>query len=635
MLERLLRAFGSQRAARAELKDAFRLYNDAAHAQAVAACETLIARGVSVPEAHYLLGLIAQRQGRIGDAIASLQRAVQAAPGDPAYSLTLGNLLAPQAPHEALPLLERGVQLAEGGPVHADALTDLGKLYAHLGRGEEAEQAYRDATDIAPGNSEALRAHADLLWQQSDTEPARGLASRIGRRSDPAARLRRALMLPVIVESTEHIDAVRLRFERELDELLADPVEPLPAPETSIGMTAFYIAYHGRNDRPLAEKLGRVVRRCFDGAGPPLIPPRPARKRRRVGFVSTYFQQHSIARTTVGWIRDLPREHFEVYVVSIAPGVNDPRAEEIRRAADHYLGVPATLGAARSALLAAELDYLVFADIGMHPLTYYLAYCRLAPVQLAAWGHPVTTGIDTIDYFISAQSLETAGSEAQYSERLLRLGGYFMPRYAKPEWKDDAPDRSAFGLPGDAHVYGCPQTLFKLHPDFDEALIALLERDPRGHVVMIEANAHWARKIRRRLEQRSAGVTDRLRFVPPQSSQGFLNLLACSDVLLDPFHFGGNNSTMEGLALGVPIVTLPAAFLRGRFTLGHYQEMGYLDCVADRPERYVELALRLACEPGARDAARREILRASPALFDRPDAGHALGEALLGIAAQR
>ena len=49
----------------------------------------------------------------------------------------------------------------------------------------------------------------------------------------------------------------------------------------------------------------------------------------------------------------------------------------------------------------------------------------------------------------------------------------------------------------------------------------------------------------------------------------------------------------------------------------------------------MELALRLACEPGAREAARREILRASPALFDRPDAGACLGEALLGIAAQR
>jgi predicted O-linked N-acetylglucosamine transferase (SPINDLY family) len=433
----------------------------------------------------------------------------------------------------------------------------------------------------------------------------------------------------VIAESREHIADVRAQLDRELDELLAAPPEALPSPETSVGMAAFYVSYHGLNDRPLLEKLGRVLRRCYPAARTE-VPARPTRKRRRIGFVSTYFQSHSIGRTTLGWIRDLPREQFEVYVVSIAPKPDDPRAEDIRRAADHYVAVPATLEAARRALLDAGLDVLIFADIGMHPLTYYLAFWRMAPVQLVAWGHPVTTGIDTIDGFLSAEALEATGSDNQYSEKLLRLGGFFMPRYARPERPPGAGDRASLGLPKNVPLYGCPQTLFKLHPDFDDALVSLMERDPQARIVMVNANRHWAAKIGARL--RTAGAPEgRLLFVPPQSSRGFHELLACCDVLLDPFHFGGNNSTLEGLALGVPIVTLPAAFLRGRFTLGHYREMGYDGCIADSPARYVELAHRLATEPDANRAARAQILASSGILFDRPDAGRHLGEALLAL----
>ncbi len=41
----------------------------------------------------------------------------------------------------------------------------------------------------------------------------------------------------------------------------------------------------------------------------------------------------------------------------------------------------------------SSLDILFYPDLGMTPLTYFLAFARLAPVQCVSWGHPVTTGI--------------------------------------------------------------------------------------------------------------------------------------------------------------------------------------------------------------------------------------------------
>jgi predicted O-linked N-acetylglucosamine transferase (SPINDLY family) len=116
----------------------------------------------------------------------------------------------------------------------------------------------------------------------------------------------------------------------------------------------------------------------------------------------------------------------------------------------------------------------------------------------------------------------------------------------------------------------------------------------------------------------------------PQSE--FLQYIAAADVILDPFYFGGCNSSCEALSLAVPAVTLPSFQLPGRFTLGLYREMGLDDCVARSPEEFVEIALRLGKNRDYRRSISEQIAARCERLFDRPDAGLALGEALLRIA---
>ena len=71
----------------------------------------------------------------------------------------------------------------------------------------------------------------------------------------------------------------------------------------------------------------------------------------------------------------------------------------------------------------------------MDPLTYVLAFGRIAPVQVAWWGHPDTSGISTIDYFVTSDT-DAADAHLHHSEQLVRfstLGTYFrMPEEAKP-----------------------------------------------------------------------------------------------------------------------------------------------------------------------------------------------------------
>jgi predicted O-linked N-acetylglucosamine transferase (SPINDLY family) len=115
-------------------------------------------------------------------------------------------------------------------------------------------------------------------------------------------------------------------------------------------------------------------------------------------------------------------------------------------------------------------------------------------------------------------------------------------------------------------------------------------------------------------------VADRIVFVPQQDHAGFMNLTALADVLLDPIHFGGGNTSYEGLALGTPIVTLPSPFLRGRITLALYRQLGMLDCVVSNPAEYIELATKLGKDEDYRKTIRAKILDANDVLFEN-DAG--------------
>jgi predicted O-linked N-acetylglucosamine transferase (SPINDLY family) len=109
---------------------------------------------------------------------------------------------------------------------------------------------------------------------------------------------------------------------------------------------------------------------------------------------------------------------------------------------------------------------------------------------------------------------------------------------------------------------------------------------------------------------------DRVRFLPQLQRPDFLKMMASADVMLDPLHFGGGNTSYEGLALGVPIVTLPSRFLRGRITYALYKQMEFLDCVVDTPQSYIQTALQLGTDQNHREKLRSRILAANNVLYE-------------------
>jgi predicted O-linked N-acetylglucosamine transferase (SPINDLY family) len=577
--------------------------------------------------AHLNLGTLLLDQYQREEASAHFQEAIRINPRHVLAHNNFGN---------ALRMLDRLDEAAASYDMALSLRPDFAEAYYNLGhvrleqrRLDDAVACYQQAIRLKPDMADAHLCLARVLGEQGKVEEESACLEQAVRLQNAArTRITLATRLPVIYQSTAHLEACRARLAQGIRQLHEDGVELDLSEETAV--TAFYLAYQGQDDRDIMRDLAALHRA-------PKTPNVVSRKsnvqenstldRRhstsdvghiRIGFLSSFFRAHTIGHLMRGLITKLSRKMFEVTVLS-AGHHEDDLAGFIKQHADRFLEVPRHLPSARQLIAEQNLDVLFHTDIGMNPFTSTLAYSRLAPVQCTTWGHPVTSGIDTIDYFVSSEHLDRKGAEEHYAERLVKLKTLPI-YYYRPELVGPLKERRDFGFPDDAHIYACPQSLFKLHPDFDEVLGAILRGDPHGLVVLsLGLGACWERPLRQRFAVTLPDVVDRVRFVPELKRPDFLNLLALTDVLLDPLHFGGGNTSYEALAFGVPIVTLPSRFLRGRITFALYQQMQLLDCVVLDPKQFIEKALRLGTDRAYREELRGRILAANRVLYENSD----------------
>jgi protein O-GlcNAc transferase len=500
-------------------------------------------------------------------------------------------------------------------PDSADLLNRAGNLQQDTGNQIAALESYQQAVQANPNFAPAHQ-NLGVLWIVNN-QPMRALKHfELAQQSAPQPMnlVLAAKTLPVIYDSSEQLAYWRGRYSQCVAALVSDGVQIDTT--QALADTSFYLAYQGENDRDIMANLGKVYRgvECPQASRNR----RPKGRKIRVGFVSAYFRDHTIGRLNLGRIRGLSRDAFEVVVVSLGRPTHD-MALSFRSAADQYVTVPRNVGTARQTIADLEVDVLVFADIGMDALTQSLCYSRMAPIQAVTWGHPDTTGSPTIDYFVSSALAETPEAQSHYTERLERLPNLGV-YYERPQLTGSKRTKESFGLSHNKHTYLCPQTSFKFHPMFDEALRGILESDPNGELVVLEGRvAPWTEALKRRWERVLPDGIRRVKFLKTLSQPDFLHLLASADVLLDPFPFCGGNSSYEAFAVGSPVVTYPSPFLRGRLTAAMYRRMGLESLVSQNVKQYVDAAVALGTDRDHNRAVRKAIESQSGVLFEHQD----------------
>lgn len=228
-----------------------------------------------------------------------------------------------------------------------------------------------------------------------------------------------------------------------------------------------------------------------------------------------------------------------------------------------------------------------------------LSNLRLAPIQCTAWGHPLTSGSTSIDYYLSGDALEPEDAQEHYVETLVRLPKLGIC-YQKRELPTLQKSKQDFNLPVDKVLYLSCQVACKYLPQYDFIYPEIALRNHNAQFIFIERSLALEGKLLERLagefEKYGLNSDDYCVLLPQQSLDDYLMLMMLADVNLDTIGFSGGHTTFDAVACGLPTVTCPGEFMRGRQSYGILKVMGITETIAETLEDYVDIAVRLGLD---------------------------------------
>lgn len=560
---------------------------------------------------HNSLGLIYFFQQKTNQAREHLQQASQLSPEHARYTLNLALSYLQEPPdiQAALTAFDQAIL------IQADLISELYTVGEHFFTYRNYPLASRFFSQILKHDPRHFKARLRLAIAMEMTGQFQWALDhyRETMRLQPdywLIGLHAALLQPLIYQSQEELEQWRDRLRRNLIQLLIESQDQnyqASPQKLRVLSSAFNLAYQGYDNTYLLASLSRLWSKL-------LILPRSTRTsvrkhKKRIGILSAFLFQHSVTGVYFGLVKHWQQQQdIELYFFSIGQLKQDQISQTLQ-AAGKWIHCPreASLSEMAQTVLDAGIDILIYPELGMDPITYLLAHGRLAPVQAALYGHPITSGIANIDYFLSPGCAEPADAETHYIESLVRLPG--VPFYFPPPTQPNA--SAELDLPP-GNIYLIAGTLFKVHPQQDLFFAEIFKTDPEAQLVFIQdKEAIWAPLLQQRFSASLAPWLSRIHFLPWLSSQDFSMLLQEADVVLDTFFFSSGNVAFQAFAQGVPILTLPGPWMRSRTTAGIYQEMGITDCIARDQAHLLALSQRLIADPNWKKSLKIRIRQAA------------------------
>jgi predicted O-linked N-acetylglucosamine transferase (SPINDLY family) len=479
--------------------------------------------------------------------------------------------------------------------------------------------------------------------------------------------------------ANENIIKFRILYEQLLDYFLINWTEDLYLTEyefiyiSNETCMPYAISYHNQNNNTILSKYCKLLRKICPWLNyySPKLTEKVLKTRTqyssttnqntnplnniaikiKICFISDCFiTDTSVLRDRISIIGKLDRSKYDVYIASFNPiekvhgiianifmnkfkdqyiylGFDDKNDKNDKHSRMNRLNRTMThsiLNNARTVLDKYEFDYIVYPDLGMKLLPTLLAYSRIALKQLTTWGHSETSGIDTIDYYISSKWFELSSlSEAQkhYTEKLIlfnSLGTYYISPHKL--FIDNNPKltnivdkkfktKTELGFNLDNNIYCCLQTFYKINAQFEQCMARILELDPNAIILLSNTFPYCKSHLARIKSIVGEEKIKRLRWYPSLEKPIFLNLVQISNVCLDPFPFGGCNTSYDAFDYNIPVITLPSDYLHGRFTIGLYNKMGLSDCecIVSSMEEYARVATNIGINTKLRHKINRNI----------------------------
>lgn len=586
----------------------------------------------SAPElgiAYHNLAQAYTKLNRTQAAIDAYRQALVLNPNDANSACNLGLLYDAAGNWELA--LEAFQQALQSKPDFAEAFSALGMAWCRQDRFEEAMVCLQQALAINPHLADAYL-NMGIVFQKTGNYEQGLQYYRSALECDPAcapARWLNLLNLPMIYDSPISIDNYRRRFGENLHHLISTTALETKRHRKSAlkgirTTTNFFLQYQGRNDLAFQKAYGEFVHRVMSANYPQWtmskdMPALPPQKKIRIGYVSSYMCAHTVGIFLWGWIQNHDVSQFQIHCYHVGRS-QDTVTAHIRAKAHRFHAFGDHLEAAAGQIESDKLHILVHTDIGMNPITLQLAALRLAPIQCKGWGHPVTTGLPTVDYYLSSDLMELEDADRHYSETLVRLPNLAL--CVDPPKLPLAPkSRKELGIDTDRFIYLTSQSIFKYLPQHDDIYPRIAQAVPHASFVFLANQSQAATekffdRLRVAFDAYGLNADQYCRFSRRLVLEDFYSLNLAADVLLDTFDWSGGKTTLEAIGCGLPVITCPGSFMRGRHAYAMLRMMGVTSTIANDKSAYCRLAIRMATDQVFYAGVKNEFLTRRHKLFN-------------------
>ena len=521
-------------------------------------------------------------------------------------------------------------------PENLSILKNLAHCYAYSRNFDKAEAYIKKIISIRPEEPFVYQFLASILKDQDKVEEATSVVNEGLKKKlvNEKWEIQKNLFFPKIPSSREEIKIYRKKIEVEIEKILnVNFQKELSYDDDQIIVPPHVdLSYSDWDNLELNKKNVKAFKKLFKILNEDSYSERKIEGKIKIGIISEFFTDHTIGKLYKDLIFSLDTNKFQIFIFhSQKTYLGDVLTEFKKKETEGVLKnkfLPIKLTEKIDIIKGFELDVIFYPDIGLSIEFYYLALIRLAKYQFTTFGHPETTGSKSIDYYLISKNCVNKNTQKHYSEKLL-LMDYLPMVYSKPIVKKKLSENELKRK----NIYSCPQTLFKLHPDFDQIIFDILEKDKKAIVYLIkDRDKVWYKKLIKRFSNNERYDSKRIIFMDPLNQEDYLLHLGRASVLLDPIYYGAGNSFFESMLFGTPSVTLPTEHIKSRLVLGAYKQMEIKDApIAEDIPNYIELAVNYANRDDIGVLKSKYRNAAEEKLFDTKKAGEEFNKVILNL----
>ena len=484
-------------------------------------------------------------------------------------------------------------------PENLSILRNLTHCYIYLGELEKAETTIQKIISIKPDEPFIYQTLASILKDQDKLEEATLIINQALDKNliNKKWEIQKNLFFPKIPSNKEEIKMYREKIKKEIEKILnVSFLTKLDYDKDQIIIPPHVdLSYNDWDNLELNKRNVLAFKKLYEILNDESYIEKGIKGKIKIGVISEFLTDHTIGKLYKDLIFSLDKNKFETFIFhsqkTRAGEIFDEFKEKEKEGILKNEILPIKLSEKIELIKKFRLNIIFYPDIGLSFEFYYLALMRLAKYQITTFGHPETTGSNSIDFYLISKNCVNENTQKHYSEKLL-LMNYLPMIYPKPFTKKKLSQDEL----NKKNIYSCPQTLIKIHPDFDQIIFDILEKDKKGIVYLIkDRNRVWYKKLVKRFNTNKKYDSKKIIFIDPLNYEDYLLHLGRSSVLLDPLFYGAGNSFFESMLYGTPTVTFPTDHIKSRLVLGAYKQMEIEHPpVATSIKNYVDLAVSYA-----------------------------------------